>query len=162
MPDPHDDLYAVLGVAQDASPDQISQAFRVLVRRHHPDTRASESPAPAAGTATAPRADTATAAPEADTATADEDAAVRDVVAAYAVLHDPRRRAEYDEQRRAVDHQPRSSAPGTPKASGTPKTQNRRRRPPATVTGPPVVLGELSTHQRQRLLHWIVNAGRHR
>lgn len=126
MPDPHDDLYAVLGVAQDASPDQISQAFRVLVRRHHPDTRASESPAPAAGTATAPRADTATAAPEADTATADEDAAVRDVVAAYAVLHDP------------------------------------RRRPPATVTGPPVVLGELSAHQRQRLLHWIVNAGRHR
>jgi curved DNA-binding protein CbpA len=72
MTDRPPDPYAVLGVARDASQDEISHAFRALLRRHHPDTRGELS------------AD--------DTA----DLALRDVVAAYGVLRDPIRRAAYD------------------------------------------------------------------
>ena len=35
--------YEVLGVARDASPDQVRDAFRRLARAHHPDTSASGS-----------------------------------------------------------------------------------------------------------------------
>ena len=31
------DYYAVLGVARDASEDEIKRAFRKLARKHHPD-----------------------------------------------------------------------------------------------------------------------------
>jgi curved DNA-binding protein CbpA len=33
------DPYAELGVARDATPAEITRAFRDLLRRHHPDTR---------------------------------------------------------------------------------------------------------------------------
>lgn len=76
MPGP--DLYAVLGVAPDATAEEITRAYRRSVRRYHPDTR--DSPA---GETVA-------------------DAALARVIAAYAVLRDPERRAEYDRRHRAV------------------------------------------------------------
>jgi curved DNA-binding protein CbpA len=85
MMDRPPDPYAVLGVAHDASQDEISRAFRALLRRHHPDTRDEVSAA--------------------DTS----DLALRDVVAAYGVLRDPIRRAAYDsrllEQNRRMSHE---------------------------------------------------------
>jgi molecular chaperone DnaJ len=69
------DLYAVLGVANDADGKTISRAYRKLARELHPDTHPD-----------------------------DPDAADRfkEVTAAYDVIGDPTKRAEYDEFRRAV------------------------------------------------------------
>lgn len=67
----NDDLYATLGVAANATPDQIEAAYRALARQYHPDVNR---------------------APDA----ADR---MRDINAAYRVLRDPQRRAEYDRQR---------------------------------------------------------------
>jgi curved DNA-binding protein CbpA len=72
------DLYAVLGVTPDASQDQISHAYRRLVRAHHPDIQ-----------------------PEPDSA------ALAAAVAAAAILRDPTRRAAYDRSRHPTpDQQP--------------------------------------------------------
>ncbi|WAL68063.1 J domain-containing protein [Amycolatopsis cynarae] len=65
-----EDPYAVLGVRPDAGLTEITAAYRALVRRFHPDT---------------PRA----AEPECLAA----------VIAAYRILRDPVRRAEYDRRR---------------------------------------------------------------
>ena len=78
------DLYAVLGLTRDATPTEISHAYRTLLRRYHPDTRA----------------------PGGSSQNAAADSALQQVLTAYAVLRDPRRRAAYD-QRHPV--QPRSS-----------------------------------------------------
>ncbi|MET9324598.1 J domain-containing protein [Streptomyces sp. NPDC003038] len=74
MDSPHSrpDHYALLGVQAAASPEQITSAYRALVRILHPDARAGR---PAA----------------------DEELA--EVVTAYRVLHDPQRRAAYDAER---------------------------------------------------------------
>ena len=72
------DHYAILGVDPDATDAQITHAYRVQLRRHHPDTR--------------------------DVANSDqaatEDTRLQHVLAAYTVLHDPRQRADYDRHRR--------------------------------------------------------------
>lgn len=69
------DLYAVLGVAEDADAKAITRAYRKLARDLHPDTHPD-----------------------------DEEAAERfkEVTAAYDVIGDATKRAEYDEFRRAV------------------------------------------------------------
>jgi len=68
------DFYAILGMEPSATQVEISRAYRALLRRYHPDTRSSpDEPHRAAS-----------------------DAALQHVIAAYAVLHDPLRRAEYD------------------------------------------------------------------
>jgi curved DNA-binding protein CbpA len=94
------DPYGVLGVTRTASPAQISHAYRALLYIHHPDTRIP-NPRP----------------PETRDADADaerkHDLALRQVLAAYAVLHDPQRRAEYDRRRRSAV-QPGYSAAATP------------------------------------------------
>ncbi|MGO4384912.1 J domain-containing protein [Specibacter sp. RAF43] len=79
------DFYAILKINPDATADEVSRAYRSLLRRHHPDTRA-----------------------EADTAAAAADAAARlqEVMDAYSVLGDPARRIQYDRGRR-----PRGTAP---------------------------------------------------
>jgi curved DNA-binding protein CbpA len=81
-----DDAYAVLGVARDASPAEIGRAYRREVRRHHPDTAAPE---------------------------VEDDARRRElgrVQAAYDVLRDPGRRAEYD-RRHVVPRAPVTTVP---------------------------------------------------
>lgn len=71
------DPYAVLGVSPTASQDEITHAYRRELRAHHPDVR---SPEPNSG--------------------ADE--RLRQILAAYALLRDARRRSDYD--RTAVVH----------------------------------------------------------
>ena len=71
------DHYTVLGVASTASPAEITRAYRRRVRNQHPDTRS-------------------------DTATGTGAEELRKVIAAYAVLRDPARRADYDQQRHAT------------------------------------------------------------
>ncbi|WP_299417803.1 DnaJ C-terminal domain-containing protein [uncultured Sulfitobacter sp.] len=63
------DYYKVLGVAQDAKPDDIKKAFRKAARKYHPDIN------------TGPNAE----------------AKFKDVNEAYEVLKDPERRAAYDQ-----------------------------------------------------------------
>ena len=74
-------LYAALHVTPDASPAEIQRSFRALMRLRHPDV----------GTAAAGAGmETGTEAGAAD----DDD--VRRILASFAVLRDPKRRAEYD------------------------------------------------------------------
>jgi curved DNA-binding protein CbpA len=72
------DPYAVLGVTPAATPAEITHAFRVKLRALHPDTRYAGSPAGA-------------------------ETQLRQVLAAYALLRDPNRRAAYDQKRPAHD-----------------------------------------------------------
>jgi curved DNA-binding protein CbpA len=66
------DPYRVLGVPSTASQTQIAHAYRARVRAHHPDTRSPQG-----------------------SAVADE--WLQQVLAAYALLRDPARRADYDQ-----------------------------------------------------------------
>ncbi|HVL57586.1 MAG TPA: DnaJ domain-containing protein, partial [Burkholderiaceae bacterium] len=62
------DYYDTLGVARDASDDEIKKAYRKLARKHHPDV-ASE---------------------------AGSEERFKEVAEAYATLKDPEKRAAYD------------------------------------------------------------------
>ncbi len=62
------DLYEILGVAHDASEEDIKKAYRRLAREHHPDV----NPDPAA------------------------EERFKEVVAAYEILSDPQKRQQYD------------------------------------------------------------------
>jgi DnaJ-class molecular chaperone len=70
------DLYDTLGLARDATQAQISAAYRTLLRRYHPDTRA----------------------PTGTSGDAASDAALQHVLLAYTVLRDPTRRLAYDQE----------------------------------------------------------------
>jgi len=94
QPDP----YAILGVDPTATAEQITHAYCDLLRQHHPDTRPTTR-------------DMSDQAPT-------DDARLQQVIHAYAILHDPARRASYDRGRRASpprprDQQHRTAAPGT-------------------------------------------------
>ena len=65
------DYYKVMGVAEQASPAEIKQAYRKLARKFHPDV--SKEP--------------------------DAEAQFKDIGEAYAVLSDAEKRAEYDQIR---------------------------------------------------------------
>lgn len=64
------DPYRVLGVSPSATQAQIVHAYRARLRAHHPDTRNAPSPG--------------------------DDEELRQVLAAYALLRDPARRAAHD------------------------------------------------------------------
>jgi len=89
----HHDHYTILGVDPDATDAQITHAYRVLLRRHHPDTRGATNGDDAAA----------------------EDTQLQHVLAAYTVLHDPRQRADYDRYRRppAPQHRRTRATPGS-------------------------------------------------
>lgn len=63
-----DDPYRILGVGRNATPAEVRAAFRRRVRQRHPDTTTQSS----------------------------DDAAVRDLIAAYHTLVDPAARARFD------------------------------------------------------------------
>jgi DnaJ-class molecular chaperone len=86
------DHYTILGVDPDATDAQITHAYRVLLRRHHPDTRDATNGDDAAT----------------------EDTRLQHVLAAYTVLHEPRQRADYDRYRRppAPQHGRTRATPG--------------------------------------------------
>lgn len=105
-----DDLYAVLGLAPDALPEQITRAYRARVREHHPDTNEPNE----------------RDARERDSGERDSDPPDRlqHVLDAYAVLRDPARREAYD-RRRAMAARVAASlattwAPGTGHARVSP------------------------------------------
>jgi curved DNA-binding protein CbpA len=79
------DLYAILGVPPTATQAEISHAYRELLRSHHPDTRALDD----------------------ESQRAASDSTLQQVLAAYTVLHDPARRAQYDQRTRPVRPAPR-------------------------------------------------------
>lgn len=84
------DPYLVLGVAPTATQTEITHAYRTHLRAHHPDTRPARS-----------------------AHSADEH--LRQVLAAYALLRDPARRADYDRLiAHTADTQPHSPAAPTP------------------------------------------------
>ena len=62
------DLYEILGVGRDASPEDIKRAYRTLAREHHPDV---------------------SSAPEAEER-------FKEIVGAYEILSDPQKRQQYD------------------------------------------------------------------
>lgn len=69
-PSPVPGPYQILGVSRDATPSEITAAYRALVRHLHPD--AQQQPT--------------------------DPARLTEVLAAYAELRDPHRRARYDSQ----------------------------------------------------------------
>lgn len=114
--------YAVLRVPRTATPAEITHAYRQLLREHHPDTRTLTDQLHAQGTEQA--------AEQAD----DHDAILRQVLAAYAILREPARRADYDQ------HHPPEPNPSTPRPA-TRATKPRRYAPPGEPplkAGPPI------------------------
>ena len=109
------DLYAILGVPPSATQAELSHAYRALLRRHHPDTRA----------------------PDDEPQNAASDTTLQQVLAAYTVLHDPARRADYDRQTRPPAHPAR-----------------RQPQPPANRHGaygqPPIIAGPVRWHPAPR------------
>jgi curved DNA-binding protein CbpA len=113
---PRPDLYGVLGVSREATQDEINSAYRRLVRRHHPDAKAAGGPAP------------------------DSSAALERVLAAYAVLRDPARRAEYD----------RRHPPPAPVDDFRPAPPDRPARPGEIRTTFTIRVGPVRYHGRPR------------
>jgi curved DNA-binding protein len=72
------DYYAVLGVAKDASADQIKKTYRKLALKYHPDKNPGDKPA---------------------------EEKFKEITEAYAVLSDPEKRKQYDQFGEAGFHQ---------------------------------------------------------
>lgn len=112
--EPARDLYQLLGVARDASREEIARAWRCRARDEHPDARQGDADAPAR---------------------------FRALAEAWRVLGDPGRRAAYDRGldpgqhpgriRITVRHSPAAPGPG---AAGSTA-------PPAGASGPQLVAG---------------------
>jgi DnaJ-class molecular chaperone len=100
------DLYATLGVSDQATQGEIDHAFRALLRRHHPDTRGNLD----------------------ESRRALADTALQEAFAAYAVLGNPARRLAYDEETTTASRPKTTRAPVVP-------TRRTFSRPPI-VAGP--------------------------
>jgi curved DNA-binding protein CbpA len=122
------DPYLILGVSPAATQAEITHAYRSRLRAHHPDTRRSLS-----------------------SQTADD--RLRQVLAAYALLRDPARRADYDHATAAATPPPPN--PHWPTPAGhhvadpvqitiTYRTTNT---PAAHVSSPPLRAGPLRRHR---------------
>ena len=125
----HPDPYLVLGVSPTATQAEITHAYRTRVRTHHPDTRHTPSPQ-----------------------TADEH--LRQLLAAYGLLRDPARRADYDRATAPAatppPHRPQWPTPADhpvadpvqiPISYGTTNT------PTAHVSAPPLRAGPVRRHR---------------
>jgi curved DNA-binding protein CbpA len=123
------DPYLILGVPPAATQAEISHAYRTRLRAHHPDTRASLS-----------------------SHTADE--RLQQVLAAYALLRDPARRADYD--RATADaahtrpHLPTVPTPADRRFSGRvqiPITYAHNNTPKPPAPPPPLRAGPVRRHR---------------
>jgi curved DNA-binding protein CbpA len=123
------DPYLVLGVSPTATQAEITHAYRTRLRAHHPDTRQTPS-----------------------SQTADEH--LRQLLAAYALLRDPTRRADYD---RATAHTatPPSNSPTGPTPADRPLagaiqipiTYRNATTPAPGVAAPPLRAGPVRRHR---------------
>ena len=86
------DPYGALGLTPNATQGQIRRAYRALLRQNHPDTRPLGDPA----------------------ASAASDRTLQQVIAAYAILGDPARRASHDHVAPHTTAVPTRTRPGTP------------------------------------------------
>jgi curved DNA-binding protein CbpA len=123
------DPYLVLGVPPTATQAEIIRAYRTHLRAHHPDTRPARS-----------------------AHTADEH--LRRVLAAYALLRDPARRADYDRLiAHTADTQPHTPAVPTPPdhpLAGPvqiPITYRRHNTRAIPVSPPPLRAGPVRRHR---------------
>lgn len=82
------DYYGTLRVPREASQQQISRAYRALMRSHHPDLDAG-------------RANPSSQAGDPGTNLPPPEAELLRIMQAFAVLRDPARRADYDRQTKA-------------------------------------------------------------
>jgi curved DNA-binding protein CbpA len=121
----HPDPYLVLGVSPTATQAEITHAYRTRLRTHHPDTRHTPS-----------------------SQTADED--LRQLLAAYALLRDPARRADYDHPTAKPRQRPQRPTPADHPPAGrvqipiTYHGSNTRGTPVAT---PPLRAGPVRRHR---------------
>ena len=121
----HPDPYLALGVSPAATQAEITHAYRTRLRAHHPDTR--HPPA---------------------SQTADDD--LRQVLAAYNLLRDPARRADYDRATAPLPHNPRGPTPVEHPGAGpvqipiTYRTTNTRT---PDVSSPPLRAGPVRRHR---------------
>jgi DnaJ-class molecular chaperone len=101
------DYYAALRVPRDATQQQISRAYRALMRSRHPDLDMGRANAGGQG-------------PVAELPAPDGELLA--IMQAFAVLRDPARRAAYDLEAKAV---PAASASGTARDIPVRKVQRR-------------------------------------
>ena len=104
------DYYSILGVARDATRQDISHAYRALMRSHHPDMDGGHpdvghghgdgGPAHAAAQAKADKPAENLDARNADPEQGDQ---LLRIMQAFNVLRDPERRAAYDRKLAAAD-----------------------------------------------------------
>jgi curved DNA-binding protein CbpA len=123
------DPYLVLGVSPTATQAEITHAYRTRLRAHHPDTRHTPS-----------------------SQTADEH--LRQLLAAYALLRDPTRRADYDRATAPAATPPphRSQGPtpaDRPRAGRVqiPITYRSTNATAAHVSAPPLRAGPVRWHR---------------
>jgi curved DNA-binding protein CbpA len=121
--------YLVLGVSPTATQAEITHAYRTRLRAHHPDTRHTPP-----------------------SQTADDD--LRQVLAAYALLRDPARRADYDRATAhaapPLPHRPQVSTPVDRPAAGgiqIPITYRTTNTSAADVVSPPLRAGPVRRHR---------------
>ncbi|WP_461187824.1 J domain-containing protein [Arthrobacter sp. Z4-13] len=87
------DYYATLQVPHEATPQQISRAYRALMRSHHPDMGGGR--ASAGGQSGLQNGAQKV---DAGAGAAPAEAELLRIMQAFAVLHDPARRAAYDRE----------------------------------------------------------------
>jgi curved DNA-binding protein CbpA len=123
------DPYRVLGVPPTATQAEITHAYRTHLRAHHPDTRPAQS-----------------------AHTADEH--LRQVLAAYALLRDPARRAAYDRLTAHTPvtppHSPAAPTPPDHPAAGPvqiPITHHRHNTRATPDPQPPLRAGPVRRHR---------------
>ena len=122
------DPYLVLGVSPTATQAEITHAYRTRLRAQHPDTRHTPPPQ-----------------------TADDE--LRQVLAAYALLRDPARRADYDRvtaHAATPPHRPQGSTPVERRPAGhvqIPVTYRNTNPAAADVSAPPLRAGPVRRHR---------------
>ncbi|GAB2736295.1 J domain-containing protein [Arthrobacter bambusae] len=115
------DLYCILHIVPTATAREVTRAYRTLMRGLHPDTRAAREPPTGPGPT------------EPETKTQEELQELRDIMAAYAILSNPEKRAAYDREH------PRPAANAKPQRPGGASVRIPRSLPATSLLIGPVI-----------------------